>query len=311
MQQESIRNTIKDLQFDNEIERLRARIDSWLETTNPEMRDAVQWQFSSNSKLFRPFTVFSCYRACKPATEPLPQTVIEAALVIEMFHNVSLIIDDILDKSEERRGKTTLHCHYGELPALMVSGYIVAEGYRIVRSDAFSIGCLSDLMERLGAAECMQWRLRRQPKDVEDWRKIAAEDTGSMFETCARLGTRDDRLRKFGCLLGMLYHGCDDVADVRGSEALGGGGDEDIRDGILTLPAALAIRDDDKVAQMFRHSDRHQAELAAAFQAKLAEAEAYLDSLAEEARHEAGLFAANPEPLLAIIGQTRRLSGTP
>ena len=41
----------------------------------------------------------------------------------------------------------------------------------------------------------------------------------------------------------MLYHGCDDVADVRGTTALGGGGNEDVRDGILTLPASIAVRD--------------------------------------------------------------------
>ena len=41
----------------------------------------------------------------------------------------------------------------------------------------------------------------------------------------------------------MLYHGCDDVADVRGTTALGGGSEKDIIDGILTLPAAIAIRD--------------------------------------------------------------------
>ena len=50
-------------------------------------------------------------------------------------------------------------------------------------------------------------------------------------------------MRRYGHLLGVLYHGCDDVGDQRGLEALGGGGEEDIRDGILTLPAALAIRD--------------------------------------------------------------------
>ena len=34
------------------------------------------------------------------------------------------------------------------------------------------------LLKRLGVAECMQWRLRRQPLGVEDWRLIAGEDTG-------------------------------------------------------------------------------------------------------------------------------------
>jgi geranylgeranyl pyrophosphate synthase len=63
-----------------------------------------------------------------------------------------------------------------------------------------------------------------------------------MFETCACLGTRSESLRAYGRLLGILYHGCDDVGDVRGASGLGGGGDEDFRDGILTLPLALAIR---------------------------------------------------------------------
>ena len=70
--------------------------------------------------------------------------------------------------------------------------------------------------------------------------------------------TRIEQLRQFGHLLGVLYHGCDDVADVRGSAALGGGGAEDLRDGILTLPAALAVRSSAEVARMF--ADGHPEE---------------------------------------------------
>jgi geranylgeranyl pyrophosphate synthase len=67
-----------------------------------------------------------------------------------------------------------------------------------------------------------------------------------MFEICARVGTRDDKLLAYGLLLGTLYHGCDDVADVRGTTALGGGSEKDIVDGTLTLPAAIAMRDPDR-----------------------------------------------------------------
>jgi geranylgeranyl diphosphate synthase, type I len=165
------------------------------------------------------------------------------------------------------------------------------------------------LLKRLAVAECMQWRLRRQPLGVEDWRKIAGEDTGSMFEVAACLGDRTGRLRKFGGLLGLLYHGCDDVADVQGTTALGVGGFDDLRDGILTLPAALAIRDP-RIARIFcKPNEDDLKDLANAFQAKLPEAEAYLDGIAEEAKTEAQLFAANPEPLFTIIDRTRRLSG--
>jgi geranylgeranyl pyrophosphate synthase len=71
-----------------------------------------------------------------------------------------------------------------------------------------------------------------------------------MFEICSCLADRSGRLRTFGGLLGLLYHGCDDVGDVRGTVSLGGGGLEDLRDGILTLPAALAIRDPE-IAELF------------------------------------------------------------
>jgi geranylgeranyl pyrophosphate synthase len=130
-----------------------------------------------------------------------------------------------------------------------------------------------------------------------------------MFEVAACLGDRTERLRKFGGLLGLLYHGCDDVADVRGTTALGGGGYDDLRDGILTLPAALAIRDP-KIARVFCNPNTDDLQrLAHAFREKLPQAEAYLDSIAEAARAEAQLFAANPKPLFALIDHTRQLSG--
>jgi geranylgeranyl pyrophosphate synthase len=139
---------------------------------------------------------------------------------------------------------------------------------------------------------------------------IAGEDTGTMFEVCACLGTRTQVLRSFGRLLGMLYHGCDDVGDAKGLEALGGGGDEDIRDGILTLPAALAIRDP-KIRQIFCKAERTDGEIARltrAISSQLPEAERYLDALASEASEEAKACAGDPQPLLSLVHHTRRLS---
>ena len=286
---------IAHLRLEHEMSLLRERIDSWITHASEEMREALRWQFDSGSKFFRPLTIFSCHRAV--SREPISAALVKSALVLEMFHNVSLIIDDIVDKSADRRGKPTLHHKFGELPALMVSGYIVADGYDILRDDAehggaadhaalrYDIKLFSELIKRLGVAECMQWRLRRRPLGVEDWRRIAGEDTGSMFEVCACLGTRSEQLRRFGHLLGVLYHGCDDVGDVRGAQALGGGGEEDVRDGILTLPAALAIRDPE-ISRLFCSADPGEKDLEAlaqSFAAQLPEAEAYLDQIAREA----------------------------
>lgn len=302
------RDIIAHLGFSAEIERLRSFIDAWVAGASAEMRPLLEWQFIANPKYFRPLTIFACYRAV--TDRPIPDTIIRSAAVLEMMHNVSLIIDDILDKSAERRGKATMHCKFGELPALMASGFIVAEGYRMSADDPHDIMLFSDLLKRLGVAECAQWRLRRQPLDVEDWLAIAAEDTGSMFETCACLATRDVRLREFAHFLGVLYHGCDDVGDVKGLASLGGGGEEDLRDGILTLPASLAIRDP-AILALFCKAQPTPADLAqisAAMQAALPEADHKLDELAASAKWEAQRITAAPETLFTLVDYTRELS---
>jgi len=299
---------VRRLGFEVEIDLLQETLAEWVASTDEEMRGALEWQFGGGSKFFRPLTVWSCYRAIYQG--PIPPPLIRSTAVVEMFHNVSLIIDDILDDSKLRRGRHTFHQQFGNLPALMASGYIIADGYRMLKDDPHAVGLFSELLMRLGVAECMQWRLRRQSLGVQEWRRIAGEDTGSMFEVCACLGTRTEELRRYGHLLGVLYHGCDDVGDVRGGQALGGGGDEDLRDGILTLPAALAIRDPE-VARIFCIENPSEEELGAvarALGARVHEAEQYLDGIGEEARREALRSALNPGPLLTLVDHTRQLS---
>jgi len=300
-------DVIARLESGSEIRMLRARIDRWLEQVDPELQEPLRWALAGTPKHFRPLTVFACHRAvhAAPASEAL-----EVAFAVELMHNMSLVVDDVLDESDQRRGTATLLRRYGSLPALMASGYLVADAFDACGSDPFAIRHLGELLRRLGAAECLQWRLRRQPLGVEDWRRIAGEDTGSMFEVCAVLGARSERLRQYGHLLGVLYHGCDDVGDQRGLEALGGGGEEDIRDGILTLPAALAIRDPE-LRDLFGVDDgdpERLATLAVACRAQLDEAEAVLDGVADAACAEAEQFADRPEQLLMLVDEVRQLS---
>jgi geranylgeranyl pyrophosphate synthase len=292
--------------YDTELAALKTVIRGWIDRADADIRPMLEWQFLGRSKYFRPVTVFACHQAMTAgAIEPL---VIGAAVAIEMAHNVSLIIDDILDRSRQRRGVQTLHCRFGTLPAIMCAGYITAEAFDLCRDDAFAVNCLADLNRRLAAAEVLQWRLRRQPLGIEDWRIIAREDTGSMFETCACMGTGDERLRAYGQLLGILYHGCDDVGDVRGAVSLGGGGEEDIRDGILTLPVAIAIRDPETARQFRNPSAAATEALLSKIADALPRAEQYLDQLVEEAVAEARSNAKDPSRLIALVNDTRTLS---
>jgi geranylgeranyl pyrophosphate synthase len=292
----------------SEIALLRERVAEWLEGVDHELRAPLASAFAGTPKSFRPLTLFAAHRAVHRT--PPPPAAVRLAFAVELVHNMSLIVDDVLDGSEERRGVATIQSGFGRLPALMTSGYLIADAFDAIAGDPFAARHLAELLRRLASAECLQWRLRRKPLGVEDWRRIAGEDTGSMFEVCAVLGAGSQTLRRYGHLVGVLYHGCDDVADQRGVSALGGGGDEDIRDGILTLPAALAIRDP-RTRDLFLLEDDDQqrlAVLAGACRAQLDPAESALDGIAEEARAEARRATDEPEPLLALVEEIRQLS---
>jgi geranylgeranyl pyrophosphate synthase len=304
----AVADPIAALGAEHEIDLLRARMAAWLEVVDEELREPLACAFAGKQKGFRPLTLFAAHRSVDGGR--IPAAAIEQAFAIELVHNMSLVVDDILDESELRRGAPTLQSGFGRLPALMASGYLVADAFEVFAEDPFASRHLAELLRRLASAECLQWRLRRQPLGTEDWRRIAGEDTGSMFEICAVLGGRSQRLRRCGHLIGVLYHGCDDVADQRGVVGLGGGGEEDIRDGILTLPAALAIRDPD-VRELFVLDDDDPARLAAladAFHCQLEDAEHELDHIAEDACTEARLSAGDAEPLVALVTEIRHLS---
>src|SRR6266851_5869721 len=146
-------NVNAQLGFEKEIGHLCDLLRAWIDSSSDEIHHVLDWQFLGKSKYFRPLTVFSCYRAIYSG--PIPTDLTRSAAVLEMLHNMSLIIDDILDESSQRRGKQTLHCKFGLLHALMVSGYIVADGYQMVADSAFDIQMFSELLKRLGAAECL------------------------------------------------------------------------------------------------------------------------------------------------------------
>ncbi len=148
-------DVVAQLGFEADIGRLRHEIDAWVAEADPEMRPLLQWQFQGRSKYFRPLTIFSCYHAIYQG--PIPPALVRSACVLEMFHNVSLIVDDILDQSRYRRGVLTAHARFGMLPALMASGYIVADGYRMIQRDPHDIRLLTELLKRLGVAEPKTW----------------------------------------------------------------------------------------------------------------------------------------------------------
>lgn len=167
---------------------------------------------------------------------------IEAAAIVQMAHEATLIFDDILDQAKTRRGKRCVHLRYGRTVASAAGLKLMAEAQleaarwpnqpnEWAKHLAY---CSCDIAE----AEALQWNLRygKRPTDLEDWRRIARGDTGALFQLARRLAdnwtpSQYDQIEA----LAYLYHGLDDVQDILEGGALGGGGCADVRDRIPTL----------------------------------------------------------------------------
>ena len=292
-----------------EMGRLREVLDEWVEAGDPEVREMLRYQLDAKAKSFRPVTIFACHRATDDAPgKPSFDEVVRLAAALELFHNYTLVVDDIVDRDRYRRGKLALHCRFGSVPGLAAGAYLAFGAADIVASDPFATRAFDALGKRIVAAECRQWRLRRRAFGVDEWRRLAGEDTGAMFETCARVALRGERLARYGYLLGSLYHGCDDVADIRGTTALGTASEKDVTDRILTLVAAIAT-EDPQTAELFEEGGPEaNEELGQRLHDALPRAEQVLDQIALEAESEARANAEDPEPLLELIRYTRPLS---
>lgn len=288
-----------------DVRALRRFLDEWIESCDHEMRAMVRYQLTDRSKLFRPVTVFACHRAV--SGEPMGH-LLPVCAAVELLHQYATVMDDIIDRDRYRRGKLALHHRFGTLPALMTGAYLSFSAAGFVAEDPYATRVFAALGKRVAAVECQQWRLRRQPFGIAVWRGIAGEDTGAMFESAARVATRDERLVRYAHLLGIVYHGCDDIADLRGTLALGAHSDQDVRDRILTLPAAIALRAPD-TARLFAESGPDaDDELLTRLKAALPQAEKILDGIASEAEVEARQNAPKPKGLVRLVEFTRELS---
>src|SRR5205085_1862392 len=94
---------ITQLGADDEVARLRRRIADWLDGVDDELRDPLSWAFAGTPKHFRPLTLFACHHSEQPQSDP-----VGLAFAVELMHNMSLIVDDVLDASDERRGLSTV-----------------------------------------------------------------------------------------------------------------------------------------------------------------------------------------------------------
>ena len=176
-----------------------------------------------------------------------------AALGLELLHTASLVHDDVVDESQERRGQASVNASYNNKVAVLVGDYILSTALLHVSMTGNHqiMENISQLGRTLAAGEILQLTNIQNPDFSETvYYDVIHKKTASLFESCAVLATLSvgapeievERARRFGKSLGMMFQIRDDIFDYYDSREIGKPTGNDMAEGKLTLPVIHVLR---------------------------------------------------------------------
>ena len=176
-----------------------------------------------------------------------------AALGLELLHTASLVHDDVVDESDQRRGQPSVNAEYNNKVAVLVGDYILSTALlRVALSDNHVIVQeLAELGRTLAAGEILQLsNISNQEISEDVYYQVIDKKTAVLFEACCKLGAisvgapRDviEKAAKFGHNIGMIFQIRDDIFDYYESKEIGKPTGNDMTEGKLTLPVIYALQ---------------------------------------------------------------------
>jgi octaprenyl-diphosphate synthase len=170
-----------------------------------------------------------------------------AATTIEMLHSASLIHDDVVDESYERRGKFSINALWKNKIAVLLGDYLLAKGLLIATQEKEYeiLDIISTSVKEMVEGELLQFRKSRKLDiDEETYFEIIRKKTASLIGTSMAVGvhsvTKDtaiiEKMREIGILAGLAFQIKDDIFDYQKKGIIGKPIGNDIKEKKITLP---------------------------------------------------------------------------
>lgn len=232
-----------------ELDRLHERIMSSLESPNKLMTQVIEGYLKSKGKMIRPILVILTAKLFGSVNE----RVIASAASVEMLHNASLIHDDVVDDSAERRSQPTINNVWGNHIAVLVGDFFVSNALQqgISTGDIRVVEVLAKLGKLLSLGEVDQiYNARFHTLDERAYFEIISRKTASLFVSCIKMGAystdtpkeKMEPMERFAELLGLCFQIKDDIFDYSDNEEqIGKPTGNDLREGKITLPLLYAL----------------------------------------------------------------------
>ena len=175
-----------------------------------------------------------------------------SAVGLELLHTASLVHDDVVDESSERRGQASVNATYNNKVAVLVGDFILSTALLHVSytNNQRIVQNLAELGRTLAAGEILQLsNIQNQDINEDVYYQVIRQKTAALFESCAAIGAlsagaSDEEVKKagqFGQTLGIMFQIRDDIFDYFDSKEIGKPTGNDMTEGKLTLPVIYAL----------------------------------------------------------------------
>jgi octaprenyl-diphosphate synthase len=220
-----------------------------LNTENPLLKNVYDYVLQKSGKQLRPMVVILSAKMCGSVN----QSTIDGALSVELLHTASLIHDDVVDDTTERRGKPSVNARWNNKVAILSGDYILSKSLSsATNTNNFHIlRTIANVGMQLSDGELLQLANEKESNTSEEnYYIVIRKKTALLFATCAEVGgfssnANEDEiihLHNFGEYLGICFQIKDDIFDYSENIKIGKPTGNDIRDGKVTLPLIYALK---------------------------------------------------------------------
>ena len=175
-----------------------------------------------------------------------------SAVGLELLHTASLVHDDVVDESKERRGQASVNAEYNNKVAVLVGDYVLSTALLNVAltNNTHIVQSLAELGRTLSNGEILQLsNIQNSEFSEEVYYEVIKMKTAALFEACCEIGamsanaTEEDleKAKTFGRNLGIIFQIRDDIFDYYDSKEIGKPTGNDMSEGKLTLPVLYAL----------------------------------------------------------------------
>lgn len=231
-----------------ELEDFRQLFDRSLSSSNPLLVRVIEHIRQRSGKMMRPILVLLTAKLYGGAGE----AAFHSAVALELLHNASLVHDDVVDESAERRGQLSVNAVFNNKVAVLSGDYLLATALvqvALTRNHAI-IDVVSALGQDLADGELLQLsNVGNTGFSEEVYFEIIRKKTAVLFAACTKAGALAagasagdvEKARLFGEYIGLCFQIKDDIFDYYEDKQIGKPTGNDMHEGKLTLPVLYAL----------------------------------------------------------------------